>query len=717
MEKIIQGSRISPQQKRLWSLQQRDGEQSYGAYSKFRIKGPLDRQRLAESLETIVERHEILRTAYHYLPGMTIPVQVVEEGASQALQAELITLSAEQHELLVRLPALSADFVTFINLLRELSETYESASARLRQNLQYADVSEWQNELMESTEASAGREYWTSYRQPQRRAKLSFEREWSGNKPFAPRGLTIKIDSDLATKIDQLAIRTATSAEIVLLCCWQILLWRLTDGEQVTVGTYSSGRNYEELEQAFGLFTRYLPFSLFLEEKLSLEEILPKALQQSEDMRLWQEHYILQSDGTTAVDFFPYCFDFIEWPQSYTTAGVTFSLAETHICLDRFNLKLGCVRKAGQFELLFEHESDVFAEREVEVIARTFVTLLESAVNGPAISIKELNLVSAAERQNLLFDWNNTRDGVETCSFVHEMFEQQVERRPKNVSVVCGAEELRYEELNERANLLAAHLQRLGVGPECRIGIYLNRSVRMITALMGILKAGGAYVPLDPAAPRQRLNFMLDDAGVRVLVTEASLRKDFELSGLKLVCLDTDWNEIQRAGNGPYTSSAISGANAAYVIYTSGSTGRPKAVVIEHRQLANYVQAINDGLQFEVGEGIASVSTLSTDLGNTAIFPSLCGAGCLHLVPQELIADADLFWPYLRHHGIACLKIVPSHLTALLTGAGSRDLMPLRRLILGGEASRWELINHIHELNPQCRVINHYGPTETTVGP
>ena len=713
MEEIIQGSRISPQQKRLWALQERDGERSYGAFGKVRIQGPLDGEQLEQSIRTIVERHEILRTAFRYLPGMTIPVQVVEESAGQ-LQTELITRSREEHELLIQLPALCADFQTFVNLLRELGETYESATPRPGQHLQYADLSEWQNELLESAEASAGREYWRSEKQPERRSKLSFEREPSANKSFAPRGLTIKIDAELTSKIDQLATSTATSVEIIFLSCWQILLSKLSGGQQVTVGTYSSGRNYEELEQAFGLFTRYLPFPSFLEEKLSLEEILPKAFQQLDEMRLWQEHYILQSDDTAAGDFFPYCCDFIEWPQSSTTAGVTFSLADVRICFDRFNLKLGCVRKAGQFEINIDYNPDVFTELEVEVMGRTFVTLLDSAVSAPAIAIDELNMVGAVERQKLLFDWNNTRAEVKTTPIVHELFERQVARHPTDISVVCGAEELTYEELNERANLLAAHLQRLGVGPECRVGIYLNRSARMITALLAILKAGGAYVPLDPAAPRQRLNFMLEDAGVRVLVTEAALRKEFEQSDLTKICIDTDWHEIET--NGPYTSPAISGANGAYVIYTSGSTGRPKAVVIEHRQLANYVHAIIDRFQFEAGEGIASVSTLATDLGNTAIFPSLCGGNCLHIVPQELIADSDLFWPYLSQHGITCVKIVPSHLSALLAGAGSQDVMPLRRLILGGEASRWELINQIQTLNPECRVFNHYGPTETTIG-
>ena len=693
MEEIIQGSRISPQQKRLWSRQQRDGEQSYGASCKFLIKGPLNRQQLAESLQTVVERHEILRTAFHYLPGMTIPVQVVEGSGYRALQKELTTISADEHELLIRLPALCADFQTFANLLRELSETYESAplSSGRGQDLQYADLSEWQNELMESSEASAGREYWRGDKQ--RRAKLSFERESSAS--FSPRELTITIGSELVSKIDRLAAR----GEIVLLCCWQILLWRLAGNQQVTIGTYASGRNYEELEQAYGLFARYLPFTGSLDEQLSFEQILSKAVQQLDEMRLWQDHYILESD------FFSYGFEFVEWPQSYTIAGVTFSLADVRISFDRFNLKLGCVRKSDQLELDFNYDSKVFTESEVEVMSRTFVTLLESAVSGPAVSISELNMVDAAERQKLLFDWNDRRAEVETRPIVHELFEQQVERRPQDVSVVCGAESLTFAELNERANRLAAHLQQLGVGPECRVGIYLNRSARMITAVMGILKTGGSYVPLDPAAPRQRLNFMIEDAGVRVLVTEAALRDDF---GLQTVCLDT---ELVSA---PYTPPTISGENAAYVIYTSGSTGRPKAVVIEHRQLANYIHAINERFEFESREAIASVSTLATDLGNTAIFPSLCGDGCLHLVPQELIADADLFWSYLQQHAIDCVKIVPSHLTALL--AGSPGSIPLRCLILGGEASRWELIDRIHELNPECRIFNHYGPTETTIG-
>lgn len=276
---------------------------------------------------------------------------------------------------------------------------------------------------------------------------------------------------------------------------------------------------------------------------------------------------------------------------------------------------------------------------------------------------------------------------------LHELIAAQAARTPDATAVVFENDCMTYRELDARANQLASQLRSMGVQPDDIVALSLERSTAMIVALLGILKSGAAYLPIDPAFPPERTAFMLEDSGACVVVTESGPRGIGEHRG---------------------AGGATSDRNLAYVIYTSGSTGRPKGVCIEHRNIVNYVNAIVDALELESGMSYATVSTIAADLGNTVIFPSLATGGCLHVISKERAENGSLLAEYFRRNAIDVLKIVPSHLAALRTG--NPDLMPKRRLILGGEASRVEWIRSLRAAAPECRIYNHYGPTETAVG-
>jgi amino acid adenylation domain-containing protein/thioester reductase-like protein len=243
----------------------------------------------------------------------------------------------------------------------------------------------------------------------------------------------------------------------------------------------------------------------------------------------------------------------------------------------------------------------------------------------------------------------------------------------------------------------------------------MERSLETIVAILGILKAGGAYLPLDPALPAAALAYRLQDAGVSVLLTQRSLVSKVLADTTQIICLDTDWELINQSNQEDFTTT-VQPENLVYAIYTSGSTGQPKAVAIAHRQLVNYIYAIIDRLDLAKGASFATVSTFAADLGNTVIFPALCTGGCLHIIPQETASDPQALADYFQRHPIDYLKIVPSHLTALLAVSPTSSILPRKSLILGGEASTWQLIKQIQQLSPECQIFNHYGPTETTVG-
>ncbi|WP_327373546.1 non-ribosomal peptide synthetase, partial [Caballeronia arationis] len=300
---------------------------------------------------------------------------------------------------------------------------------------------------------------------------------------------------------------------------------------------------------------------------------------------------------------------------------------------------------------------------------------------------------------------------------IHQLFEQQVQRTPDAIALVFEDESLTYAQLNARANQLAHHLIALGVNPEDRVALCMERGTGMIVALMAILKAGGAYVPLESTSVAERLGYVLNDAHVSLLVTQAQLLEHFSdvVQNLPVVCTDTETSLIEAC---PDAQPAINARpqHPAYVIYTSGSTGKPKGVVLSHRNLANYLSGVLAKMNVPTPSSMALASTIATDLGHTILFGALVAGHELHVLSTERTSDGYLFGQYMRQRNIGVLKIVPGHLRALVDETLDPLALPTQLLVLGGEATRSEWIMSLQALKPGLRILNHYGPTETTVG-
>ena len=297
---------------------------------------------------------------------------------------------------------------------------------------------------------------------------------------------------------------------------------------------------------------------------------------------------------------------------------------------------------------------------------------------------------------------------------LHHLIEAQARRTPGHAAVMFEGRGVSYRELDHRADRVARRLRDLGAGPEALVALYVERSLEMVVGLLGILKAGAAYVPLDAGYPRERIAFMLGDANVAYTLTQQALVANLPIGAPPALCLDSfEWS----AAPAPMPPEApCRPEHLAYVIYTSGSTGRPKGACIEHRNIVSYVLGVIDRLRFEPGMNHATVSSIAADLGNTVIFPALATGGCLHVISQDRAENPAMLAEYFRRERIDVLKIVPSHLAALQAGRDPGEVMPRRRLILGGEASRLDWIERLRASSPDCEIHNHYGPTETTVG-
>lgn len=748
---VLEGFQLSPQQRRLWLLQQ-DGD-TFNAQCVVLLEGSLDTKRLERSLRRVVERHEILRTTFHRLPGIKIPVQVVAESLVPALSKldlgylqpaeqkarveeilrtartirldyergpllhlSLITLSSVKSILLITMPAMCADAQTLKNLISELSDSYAADVDGLELFdgiMTYTQFAEWQDELL--AEDMAGKEYWQRQMASMGPEQvLPYQLKSTGATNFSPQELPLKIDSCLVRDVDALARKIKVSTASFLLACWQTLLWRLTGQPEILVGIVYGEEKYEVLQGVLGPFAKILPVRMHFEGDFNFAEILKRTDEAVREIVDWAEYLNPEENAGENASTPTAIFEHYDCGESQLAARLSFSIEGLYTCMNQFGLKLSCVRKDLALHAELHYDANRFRAADVERLAAEFVTLLESVTKNPEASVRELEILSDGERDRLLFEFNSTSRHAPGDKCFHELFEQQVERTPLAVAVQFEDQQLTYAQLNERANQLAHHLRRRGAGPEKLVAIYLERSLEMIVSLLGILKSGAAYVSLDPGYPKQRVRLLLAQANEPLVVTVERLTKSL-LDESKVICIDSEWEIISgESKQNPDNRSTTE--NLVYVLFTSGSTGQPKGVAVEHRQLVNYLEGIGESLDLTPGAGFATVSTLSADLGNTVIYLSLCTGGCLHVISQDRITDAEAMADYMSSHNIDCLKIVPSHLEALLTASQPERILPRQCLVLGGEASRGEWIEKLQLLNPACAILNHYGPTETTVG-
>ncbi|NES06780.1 MAG: amino acid adenylation domain-containing protein [Okeania sp. SIO2F4] len=771
----LAGFRLSPQQKYLWKLQ--ENNINYLAKCTIKIQGKVKVNILKSALEKILNRHDSFRTTFQRRPGIKMPIQVILDNGKiywnhlnlsnfksekqteqigeilqnqNGLMAQLdqqpifptafLTLSEEEHILLVSLPALIADSFTLNNLVKEISESYNLCCKESdfdEEAVQYLQFSEWQNELLEEKDAETEIAYWQN-RQFQS-VNLPFENSHFESEKFTPEEYSLNLDPNVIAKLEANILPNIT-IDNFLLGCWQTLLWRLTKQSDITVKTVFSGRQYEDLEEVMGLLAKSLPISCQLQGDLKFTQLLEEISDRFEEASERQEYFINSETEPPAMGF-----EFIDISNIYYGGDLSFSLENQSVIFDNFKVKLNCIKTQESITAEFQYNSELINIDVIKSFAKQFETLVTSTVENlnagklHETSLSKLNIFSESESNRLLNELNKTEQNYPQDKLIHQIFESQAERTPNDIAVVFEEQKLTYAELNSQANQLAHYLQKIGVEADTIVGVFMERSLEIIIAILAILKAGGAYLPIDTKLPEKNLAFRLEDAGVNILLSQSeiapkNLERDIKIidvfqkleigNGEEKTENTEDLtstlakNPITTINQQPQTnpSNNVTAENLAYILYTSGSTGKPKGVAIEHRQILNYLRGIQEKLQISSIATSAIVSTFAADLGNTVIFPTLCSGGCLHIISQECASDATALADYCQRHPIDYLKIVPSHLSALLTSNPSPYLLPRQCLILGGEAATWDLIAKIQQHSPQCRILNHYGPTETTVG-
>ena len=693
------GFRLSPQQEQLWHNEP-DGPQ-LAARCLIDV-GDAAPDAVRQALDRLVARHEILRTTFVRRPGMKVPSQVIHERLDPAWDGEaaletsrgpVVRAAFEDADgdrvLALTVSAACADARSLSLLAAELRAEL-AGGVPASEPLQYADYAEWRAEtLAAGTPAEIGEPLPPSPGLP------FVSRTAEATEPL--RSVVVPLE---ATLISRGAAACRVAEAVFVEACWYACLARVTGEDAVLSATVLDGRAHPELEAAVGPYAQALPLATAIDETTSFAELLDR-------VRRRRGRLVQTQDSADAA-----------------------LLADTgHRCQVGFSIADGAVRslvaQPAPFlaELCLIGEGDAaWAEIRVaaalaesgtgELLAETLAAIVAGAAADPDAAVLDLPVALASSARMATFDGGPSLAGNET---VAARFERIAAEVPAAEAVVASDGVVTYEELNVRSNRLAHRLRALGIGRDDAVALCMERSTNSIVGLLGAVKAGGAYLPLNYEHPASRLAHQLTEAGARVIVTEASVADRLPPFDGTVVVLDHDGLDAEAATN-PAPVNDVD--DLVYVMYTSGSTGTPKGAGISHRNLAAYTNAILErlGLSDARGTRFGAMSALSTDLGNTSIFPALLGGGTLHLVSPDDALDGERFAAYMRSHPLDVLKVTPSHFRSILDAAEALAVVPSRWLVLGGEALPWQLVERLREAGVPCRILNHYGPTETTVG-
>lgn len=755
---------LSFAQQRLWFLDQLiPGSALYNIAEAFHISGPLQVDILRASVAEIVRRHESLRTnfvpAADGLAGIVVsdevdvPVCLVDltdlpEAQRQERADELMTREARrpfalggeplvrclllkraetEHTFLLTMHHIVSDGWSMGVFCQELNALYEGFAAGNASPLpllpiQYADYAIWQRQWLQGARLEEQVAYW---RQQLSGSPAVLELPTDRPRPSVQtfRGATERftLPPDLTDALRTLSRREGGTLYMTLLAAFGAVLSRYSRQEDISIGTPIANRTRAETEGLIGFFVNTLVMRLDLTGNPSLRTLLRRVREVAlggfahQDLPFEQLVEILNPERDQSYSpLFQVMFVLQNAPVKAALPGLDVTPATLNTGTAKFDLTLFLEEGPEGLTGQLEYNTDLFSPAITGLISH-FRTLLEAAVADPDQAVTRLPLLSPAERQQMLVDWNQTEAPFPADRCAHELIEAQAQLHPDAIAAEAGGVALTYRELDRRANQVAHRLQALGVGPDRLVGICMERSVELVAALLGVLKAGGAYVPMDPAYPPDRLGYMLADAQVDVLLTQERLRGLFAACEAPIICLDAGWQAVEAESDERPVCLARP-ENLAYVIYTSGSTGRPKGVMIHHRGLVNYLTWAMAAYEIERGTGAPVQSSVAFDLTVTSLLGSLAAGRRALLLPER--EGVETLGEALRASGgFSLVKITPAHLQLL-----GQQLPPeaaagrTRVMVIGGEALTPEAIAFWQQHAPDTVLINEYGPTETVVG-
>jgi amino acid adenylation domain-containing protein len=765
---------LSYGQRALWFLYQLAPDSAaYNIASAVRIRAAVDLAGLRRAFQTLVDRHAMLRTSFTQgAPARDgEPLQQIRPHAEVALESvdavgwddaaldtrlaeeahrpfdlehgpllrvQVFTRSPNEHVLLLAVHHIVADFWSLAVLIHELGRLYttdqgESVVALSEPELLYTDYVRWQTAMLSQ---APGERLWNFWQQqlagPLPVLNLPTDRPRPATQTYRGGSHAFTLGPALSQQIAGLSEQRGLTLYMTLLATFQVLLHRYTGQDDLLIGSTTAGRSRAKLSQLVGYFVNPIVLRANCAGNPSFADYLRRVRQTVLDAFAHQDYPFallverLQPErDPSRSPLFQVMFSFQQTPLLDREGLAAFALGEAGAQLALGDLRVESValeQRTAQFDLTLaiaptteglggslQYNSDLFEAATISRMVDHFQTLLTSIVTDPDQRVSNLPLLTAAEQQKLAA-WNATDAAYPRHTCVHQLFEAQAARSPDAIAVSAEDGTLTYRELEQRANQLARYLQSVAVRPETRVGICVERGLAMIVGLLGILKAGGAYIPIDPSYPTERVQFMLHDAEVPVLLTQRHLADTLPSHSARLVCLDADWPQIAQQ-NPEQVAGFTDPEQLAYSIYTSGSTGKPKGVQIQHRSLVNLLHSMREQPGLTADDVLLSVTTLSFDIAGLELYLPLITGAQVVLVSREVAADGTQLLARLIRSGVTVMQATPAT-WRLLIEAGWRGNFPLK-VLCGGEALPPDLADHL--LQRSSSLWNLYGPTETTI--
>ena len=751
---------LSFAQQRLWFLQQLAPDSPfYNMPVALTLLGPLDRIALQRSLDEIVARHENLRTTFGEIDGT--PVQVIGqpepvvmpvvnlEGSPPAereaeanrlateevrglfdlargplLRTRLLRLDAQHHVLVLTLHHIVSDGWSVGVLLAEFAPLYKAFCAGRPSPLeplpiQYGDFSVWQRQWLSGEALQSQLDFWKQQLAGMEPLHLPTDRPRPAEERFQGALTTMALSKPLSDRLKQLSVQEGVTLFMMLLAAFKALLHHYNGQDEIVVGGLIANRNFVQIERLIGFFVNTLVLRTKCNGDPTFHEFLGRVRDVSLDAFAHQDlpferlvEEVVPHRDLSRNPLIQMLFAVQNAPMPDMDLGdVRMNLGWAETRVSRLDLEVNVWDGAEELSVWVRYNTDLFDEATIERLLQHYERILEDAAANPQKRLSELSLMSDQEHHQVVVGWNQTNSTYPRESTIHELFEDQVERLPDAVAISFEDESLTYRQLDARANQLARHLRRRGVGPEVLVGLCMRRSVEMVVGMLAILKAGGAYVPLDPDYPKQRLALMIQDTAAPLLLTQKRTRASLPPCDAQVICLDSDRPEVAGETDDPLRPCATHG-NLAYVIYTSGSTGVPKGVSVAHRAVIRLVCEA-DYVRIEPSDRIAQVSNSSFDAMTFEVWGSLLNGACLVGIPQATVLSPPSLASQLREQRISALFLT----TALFNQMAAEKPTAFGgvcHVLFGGETVDPESVRKVLEHGGPQRLLHVYGPTENT---
>nr|WP_283099539.1 non-ribosomal peptide synthetase [Pseudomonas sp. MWU15-20650] len=747
---------LSFAQQRLWFLALMEGANTaYNIPIGLRLRGQLHVEALQRALARIVARHETLRSRFaqhgddaqvlivpaedilalqvqdlrrHPQPQQALDALIHGEASAPfdlergpLLRGRLVVMADDHHVLLLTLHHIVSDGWSMGVLTRELMALYQAFSHGQPDPLpplpiQYGDFAVWQRLWLSGEVLHRQSTYWQqALAGAPALLTLPTDRPRPAQQDYAGSSVAVHLDERLTAGLKALSQRHGTTLYMTLMTAWASLLSRLCGQQDVVIGSPVANRARSEVEGLIGLFVNTLAVRIDTSGELSSEALLARVksltLQAQAHQDLPFEQVVEMTRPVRSLAHSPLFQTLLSWQDSSAPTLALGDLALEGIVENshfaKFDLSLNLGEVQGTIVGALEYAVALFDESTMQRYVGYFTRVLQAMVDNDQAVLEHAPLVDERERQHLLFDFNATTVNYNLDQTLHGLFEAQVERTPDAIALKAGEQHLTYAELNARANQLAHHLLALGVQPETRVAICVERSLEMVIGLYAILKAGAAYVPLDPAYPRERIAYMLEDSAPTVVLAQGTTHA--LLGEVPVVDLDQPtWQHL------PSDNPAVASVTA-YVIYTSGSTGQPKGVINEHAGVVNRLLWMQDAYGLSALDTVLQKTPLSFDVSVWEFFWPLFTGARLVMARPAGHKDPAYLCEVIEAERVTTLHFVPSMLDVFLAHGDVSQAAGLVRVMCSGEALPGSLVRRFKQQLPGSQLHNLYGPTEAAV--